>query len=76
MELTDVEVRTKRLLRTLAKLENFELTDLVAKPLRRPRNIAVHLYLNQRIVRGAALAEVCRSLFATPAVCMDAGVDH
>src|SRR5208283_1490182 len=76
MKRPDIETGTKLLLGAIAEIENLELTDLVAQPLSRPRNIPVNFSLDRRFISDAAFAEVGHCLFARPTFRVDAGVDN
>ena len=74
VEGADVEFGAELFLRALAELEDLELAELVGAGLRGPRDVAVGLGLDERLV-DVVLAHVVDDLIAGPALRVDAGVD-
>lgn len=50
MEGSDIEARAKQSSGTFSQFDDFQLSDLVAQPLSRPRDIAIHFRLDRIIL--------------------------
>ena len=72
MEGPDIEVSAKPLLCAVAKIQNLELTDLIAEALGRPCDVAINFGVDSRLIGGAAFPEVSHSLLAAPTFGMNA----
>ena len=75
METTQAELVAQLILRILAQLKYFELTDLVTERLCRPRHIAIGLALHLSLVDGGVVVEEVDNLLASPVLVVEAGVD-
>src|SRR5438445_2344145 len=76
MEGPDIEASAKPLLCAVAKIENLELTYLIAEALSRPCNIPIDFGFDRRLICGAAFAEVGHCLFPSPTLGVNARVNH
>ena len=76
MEGPDIEVGTKPLLCAVAKIQNLELTYLIAEALSRPCNIPIDFGFDRRLICGAAFAEVSHCLITAPTFGVHARVNH
>src|SRR5215472_1507543 len=73
---SDIKFRAQGLLRAVAKLTKFELTQLVAQGLCWQRDVAIGLRLDGGLVNSAGLAHELHHLIARPSFRVDSGVDH
>src|ERR1700730_9160427 len=76
MEGLDIELGTKLLLCAVAKIQNLELTYLIAEGLSRPCNIPINFSFDRRLIRSTAFAEVDHRLFPSPTFGVNARVNH
>src|SRR5580692_2332497 len=76
VEATQVEFVAQLVLRVLAELENFQLSDFVAKRLRRPRHVSVGLTLHRDFVNRGVCVEIIDHLLPRPVLVVKAGVNH
>ena len=75
VEGTYIELRAELILGVLAKLENFELSELVSESLRGPSDVAVNFGLNVGFIHGRVTMEVGHHLVAGPVPLVNAGID-
>src|ERR1022692_349630 len=64
----DIELRSQLRLCAVAQFAEFELTELVAERLGGPRNVAIRLGLDRRLIDRAGFSEEIDDLVARPAL--------